>query len=287
MLSFSVFELLSEAWRLSLRRRQFWVFGIILALPVFAQTLLLSDLPKEASLLSSYVLDHPLELLSFFLISLVASLLGKAGLVLSFHFSSKDDTSRLSSATFIQAVWRSCVIDGAVFLFLLSLGLVLIIPFLVAFFVLGSIPSTLHWLALVVVIPITLVMLIVREFTYFYFLLTPGLRFRSALNASIALFQKHSLPSLQFILLVLSLTFLFTFSLNLAMLSIVALSHLFFPTLSTSVMVTIGSFLALSVFEVIRQGVWFLYFERLAKPKDPIRDAGTVSIEKEVEMPSA
>ena len=286
MLSFSVFELLSEAWRLSLRRRQFWIFGSILALPVFAQTLLLSDFPKEAPLFPSYVTTHPRELISFLLVSLVASLLGKAGLVLSFHLSSKNDTSRLTSATFFQSVWRSCVIDGAVLLFLLSLGLFLIIPFLVSFFVLDSIPPTLHWLALVVVIPVTIVMLIVREFTYFYFLLTPGLRFRSALNASITLFQKHSLPSLQFILIVLFLTFLFTFSLNLAMLSIVALSHLFFPTLSTSVIITVGSFLALSLFEMIRQGLWFLYFERLAKPKNPIQ-AETVGIEKEIEMPSA
>jgi hypothetical protein len=288
MLPFSLTELLSETWHLSLRRRQFWMWGSILALPVLAQAVFLADVPTDPSLLRAYSISHTHGIITFALIAFVSTLIGKSGLIIALHKTTSLKESRLFSWIALRkAAIRGLQIECFSLLFVLILGLVLMTPFLVALSSLGAIPPILHWLVLFVVIPITLVMLIVREFTFFYYLLTPGLRFRSALDAGIALFQKHSLTSLQFILLMFSFTLLFTFSLNLAMLSIVALSHLFLPPFSESILVTIGSFLALSVFEVIRQGLWFLYFERLAQPKDPIRDADTASIEKEMEMPPA
>lgn len=283
----SVFEMIVETWRLSMRRRQFWVFGLILSLPLLVQATLLSDIPEEPSLLYSYATTHTKELVLFFLITCITSLIGKSGLILSFQRVSKNDFSPLSLPTLAQAMNRSFKIECATLFFLLCLGLVVAVPFIVSLATFDLVPSSLRWLALFLIVPVTLVMLIIREFTFFYFLLTPGLRFRSALEASSALFQKHSLSALHFILLVLMLTLLFTFFLNLAMLSIVALLHLLLPKLADAVLVTVGSFFALSVFEVIRQGLWFRYFERLAKPKSPTDMSEVVEVESEAEMPRA
>ncbi len=282
----SVVEMIVETWRLSLRRRQFWMFGLLLSLPLLVQATLLSDIPKEPSLLYTYITTHSQELLFFFFVTCITSLIGKSGLILSFARASQKEL-HLSLHRLYQAVGQSLKIEIVTLLFLLCLGLFLSVPFVIALTSFGSVPSSLWWLALLFIIPVTLVMLIIREFTFFYFLLTPDLRFRSAIEASIALFQKHSLSALHFILLVLTLTLLFTFFLNLAMLSIVALSHLLLPNLADAVLVTVGSFFALSVFEVIRQGLWFRYFERLAKPKSPADMSEVVEVESEVEMPRA
>lgn len=283
----SVLEMIVETWRLSIRRRQVWVLGLILSLPLLVQATLLSDIPEEPSLLYSYATTHTKELVLFFLIACVTSLIGKSSLILSFQRVSKNDFSPISLPALAQAMNRSFKIECATLFFLLCFGLVVAVPFVASLATFDLVPSSLRWLALFLIVPVTLVMLSIREFTFFYFLLTPDLRFRSALEASIALFQKHPLSTIHFILLVLMLTLLFTFSLNLAMLSIVALSHLLLPKLADAVFVTVGSFFALSVFEVIRQGLWFRYFERLAKPKSPTDMSEVVEVESEAEMPRA
>jgi hypothetical protein len=282
MTSFSFVDLLSDSWRLSLRRRQLWIGGAILALPILAQTYYLTDVPSQSSELISYITTHFREVSLFLIITFVCSLIGKSLLILLLHrATSKKDTSSISRRTLRQAIVRGLLIELSLLLFILLVGCVLALPLLMALMSLGTIPPILHWLSLVVILPISLVVFILREFIFFYFLLTPGIRFKSALEASVALFQRNTSLSVQFFLFFLWGALLFTFSLNLVMLGIVALSHVLLPSMADTSML-VGSFVALAFYEIVRQTVWFQFFQKLATPQDPVETTLPAILKKEI-----
>ncbi len=282
MTSFSFVDILSDSWRLSLRRRQLWIGGAILALPILAQTYYLADAPSQSSELLSYITNHFRETSLFLIITFVCSLIGKSCLILLLHrVSSRKDTPSISRRTLRQAIVRGLLIELSLLLFIFLVGFVLALPLLMAFMTLGAIPPVLHWLTLVVILPISLVIFILREFVFFYFLLTPGIRFKSALEASVALFQRNTSLSVQFFLFFLWGALLFTFSLNLVMLGIVALSHALFLSMADTSML-VGSFVALAFYEIVRQTVWFLFFQKLATPQDPLETTLPAILKKEI-----
>lgn len=287
----SFFEILKESWDTSFSRTSFLFFGFLIALPFAVQTIALPDTSLMEATLLTRITEHPLLTLLLIGSFFIFKLFGKSNLVIVLHRNTEKDQQagkkHLAFREMFRNFKKALLLDLTLALFFFFLLFILALPSLVSFFSLGTIPETLLMLSALILIPVIIISFFIREFSFFYFLLSP-LRLKGSFEAASSLFTKKRNLCLTFGIFAILQTLLFTFFLNLAMLGIVALSQKMTPFLSETVLIFFGTLLPLSWYEVFRQALWLNFFKRLATPKNPT-PAETVDIllEKVSEIPSA
>ncbi len=288
----SFFEILKESWDTSFSRTSFLFFGFFIALPLAVQTIALPDTSLPQTALLEKAARHPLLTLLLIGSFFVFKLFGKSNLVTTLHQNTKKNERAEKKNPFFQEASRNFkkafLLDITLALFFLILFLVLALPSLISFFTSGTVPETLLVLSALILIPVVIISFFVREFSFFYFLLSP-LRLKASFEAGATLFTKKRNLCLAFGLFALLQTLLFTFFLNLAMLGIVALSQKVTPFLPETILLFSGTLLSLTWYEIFKQALWLNFFKRLATPKNPVAKEVTDALfkEKVSEIPSA
>ncbi len=286
----SFLDILSRGWSLSLSRISLFLFGILIALPIGLEVFIKPSSEESFfTLLSQYATFHPFGTLFLILSLFFTSLLGKSGLIIMLNKTEQDNQAAKKMPTlteFLKAFKRAIQLDISVIGFFILLTIVLSLPALLATYTLGTVPDILAFLSLLVFVPIIIVAFFIREFSYFYFLLSP-LKLTSSLGAGANLFMNKRFLSITFGFFSLLITILFTFSFNLVMLGIVVVFQKIVPSLSENIVLLIVSLLYFSWYGVFRQTLWFLFFKSLAAPKDDLPEKEEILLEKKVsEIPS-
>lgn len=272
-----------QSWRFSHASFHFFPYGILLALPT---VLLLSLLQKNPDLslpeLSTYVSAHPKLSLLFFIWYILCLFLGKSRLILLFQTHQNRQKKNLDH---MPSSWlgftKALQIDTLFFALFLLILFIIALPSLFALFVNDASLATLLFLGELTLLPIILVGYLLREFTYFYSLLSP-LTLKGSLEAASSLFSRQKFTCLTFGLHFFFVSLLFTFFFNFGMLSIVALLKQL-PFLPENTMLFTVSLLVLGWYEIFRQALWFHFFQSIARPKDPTPDEMvSVTLEKKV-----
>ena len=194
----------------------------------------------------------------------------------------------LSSPLLWRPLQKSLLIDLVLTLFFIILILILSVPSILFFLKTGDVSAPLMWIGAGVFVPVAVCVFFIREFSFFYFLLSP-LRLRGAIEASCDFFIKYRVPCITFGLSFLIMTLLFTFLFNLVMLSIVALFQSVLPGLSQASILFVFSLLFMSWYAVLRQALSFSFFSHFATPKETPKVSVTDAVfkEKVSEIPSA
>jgi hypothetical protein len=283
-ISFST--IVQESWRISFSRASFFVFGALMALPFTGQLFIPSYLPEES--LKSFLEQHSFFIFLLLISLSVAKLFGKSNLIVSLNTTLKNIGARprISWRNSWKHFVKAFLIDTILFLFFLVLITILLLPSFFSFAFFGTFPSLLLLFGILILVPVLLISFFIREFSFFYFLLSP-VNLRGAFETSATLFMKHRSICLLFGLFALLLGLLFTFCLNLAMLGIVALFHSN-PLLSEEGALLGTGLFFLSWYEVFWQAMWLNFFQQLAAPKNEVPEEPTkVGFEEKIsEIPS-
>lgn len=280
----SVSTIILESWHLTRASWKFFLYGALLGLPSAVIIALLETQPtlSEAEL-ATLVTNHLGYCISFFLVYLCSLFIGKSHLILSFQEYTKKNFREhsLFPHLLLTPFMKALRIDLAFFFFALIILVLLALPALAATLMENNAVPALLLLGKLTLLPIIAIGYFIREFTYFYFLLSP-LTFRGSLEAGSNLFFRQKSACLSFGLAFLLLILLFTFSFNFVMLSIVALLKQM-PLLPTTIGFFLAALIILGWYEVWRQALWFRFFQAIARPKDPAPDeAVPVALEKKV-----
>jgi hypothetical protein len=147
------------------------------------------------------------------------------------------------------------------------LGLVLALPLSIAWKANPAILPTLARFALFFFLCLSLYLFLLKEFSFYYSLLGRS-RFRSALELGERLLRRHTFLSLLFGLYATLLSFLFTFSIDSAMLMVAATPH---PVLSEGLQ-SLLSISAFGIFALFEQALRLLFFVALAAPSRHARE---------------
>lgn len=283
-ISFSA--IVQESWRTSFSRASLFVFGTLMALPFTGQFFMPAHLTEEPLKTLS---EERFFLLFFLFLGLsLAKLFGKSNLIVALNEvkASKNDPWSITLKKYWQYFTKAVFIDTLILIFFVILLTILLLPSLFSFAFFGTFLPLLLFFGMLILVPVIFISLFIREFSFFYFLLSP-LKIRSAFEASAALFMKHRGLCLLFGLFSLLIGILFTFSLNLAMLGIVALFHNN-PFLSEEVALVGAGLFFLAWYEVFWQAMWLNFFKQLATPKNEAPEESTkVSFEEKAsEIPS-
>ncbi len=284
----SFIDILSESFQISRIQTRLFVFGFFIALPLAVETVFLqtdgSLTLEKIQLLTSH---SSKELTIFFVVALLSSLIGKSGLITMIDRLIRKKEHALSFpslASLFRTTFRALRIDLVVIFFLISYLCILFLPVFLAALGGKAVPSVLYTFIFFAFLPVMAIVFLLREFTYYYFLLSP-LAFLSSLRNAVNFFLRYQSACFSFGLFFLFLTALFTFSANLVMLGIVVLSEKFIPQASMPLLF-VGSFI-LAWYGILRQTLWLLFFHTLATPKEHFENESTSPLKKEsLEVPT-
>lgn len=284
------FDILVQSWNLSFSRTTFLLFGFFMALPIASQFLILPEEITDVAILTEIILASPGYSLLFFCGSFLFTLFGKANLIQRLSLTQNTENAprqippRHSPRDLIKKMF---LLETSFGIFLLGIGLILTIPSALSFVAYQRIPEALVLLGLIVFIPIVIILFFVRQFSYYYYLLSP-LRLKSAIERGAVLFIRYRSPTFLFGIFYFFLYSIFTFSLNLAMLGGVVLFWKFFGDVSQPLFSFVGSLFFLSWYAVFEQTLWFRFFMSLAGPKPAPQEDGVLIKEHGApETPSA
>lgn len=281
----SFLDIFLDSWRLTLSRRRLFVFGLCIALPgasllVFLQ----NETVLTQEFLETFVAQHLFVSLSFLLWYFFFVLFGKSNLIIALNETvhENDPKKPFALSGYLLALKKAFLLDMTIIGFFLLLIAILSLPAILSSVLLGTIPPSLILLEKLVLFPIIIIGYFVREFAYFYSLLSP-LRLKSSFEAASNLFVQHRLRCLFFGLFFLCIRILFTFFMNLAMLGIVALLQKLLPGTHGAISFFVTSLILLTWYEVFRQALWFTFFRFLATPKEKATNETVVTpIEEKV-----
>lgn len=287
----SFLDIFLESWRLSISRRKLYAFGIWIALPGAALLVFLEKetAPSQVSP-ETFIMEHLFAFVIFLLGYFFFVLFGKSNLIITLHETFHKSTPQKNTplSTTILPFKKALSLDLAIIGFFLILIVILSLPALLSSLLFGILPESLILLEKLALFPVVIIGYFVREFAYFYFLLSP-LRLKASFEAGSNLFMKHWQYCLSFGLIFLFISVLFTFFMNLAMLGIVALLQKLLPMGNELAILFVISLIFLAWYEVFRQALWFTFFRFLATPKEKITDETVVTPieEKVTEVPTA
>lgn len=282
----SFLDFFIESWRLSFSHISLLLFGLFAALPLSLQWIILpsaTGMTKGDQVsIEQFVEGHPGTVMLFIVSALFFSLLGKSGLVILLHHHTREAPLKKlpSLSAFFRAFKRAFLLDGAIVLFLTGLTFILVSPILISLAFLSRVPDALNTLFLSAFFLMLVVMFFVREFSFFYFLLSP-LGLRSAIEAATALFFKNRSLSLLFGIFFLLIWGIFTFFAIIVMLDIVVLFQKFLPQIPEKALLVAVSLLFFSWYKVFLQTLWFIFFRHLARPQDSVPQEDAPQILKE------
>jgi hypothetical protein len=284
------FDILVQSWNLSFSKSTYFFFGFFVALPVASQFLLLPEQITNVTMLKEIIFASPGTSFLFFSSSFLFILFGKSNLIERLSLTHGAEGSPRPTPP-RRSPWdltkKMFLLETSFGVFLLSITLILAIPSAISLVAYQRIPEALSLLGLGVFIPVVIMLFFVRQFSYYYFLLSP-LRLKSAIERGTALFIRYRSPTFLFGMYYFFLTSIFTFSLNLAMLGGVVLFWKFFGDASKPILSFVGSLFFLSWFAVFKQALWFRFFMSLAGPKPAPQEDGVLIKEHGApETPSA
>ncbi len=286
-------EILTESWHRSFSRVGFFVFGFFIALPATLYSILFSSTENfRIEEWLPYISSHQTTILTFLFIYFLSTLFGKSNLILSLHHNIKQTDTKKEPLfkTLFLSIKKAFFIDLVMICFFFLFISTLSLPALISYATFGTVKGGLIALGMLVFFPVTIIAFFVREFTFFYFLLTP-LKLKSSFEAGVQFFLRFRTFCLWFGFFSLLTDLLFTFSYNLVMLPIVAFFTKTIPSLSETTLFLFGSLIAVTWYTVFKQSLWLSFFHRLASPKDAVMKEEKVSdplLEKEAsEIPSA
>ena len=255
-----------------------------MALPVAVQ-FLIPILPDQssASALLNQALVSPWYTFSFLCFSFFFTLLGKGNLIYALASTHQTTTAhpiKIKKISFLKRILKTFVLEISFSVFLFCIALIAVLPSGLSFFLFGKTSETLIFISLLVFLPLFLITFFIRQFSLYYFLLSP-LTFTASYERGTALFMRYRLPSFLFGLFSFFLYGVFTFSLNLAMLGGVVLLQKILPEISRSAFFFLGSLFFLTWYAVFHQALWLHFFTSLAKPKNPLISEEGIAINKD------
>jgi|GEM_PF-4873117 len=269
----SLITLVKDAWRLSFEKRFFW-YGLLVALPLASERLLSRSLEASYSrgnmlekLMTAPLLSLALLLGAFFITSL-----GRSALIpilwntMKGSSGEKEKQSTLHFLSF-KNFGKTLLIESSFLLATLALILTLSLPSIISFVFFGQASNVLMSFALLFFIVLLIPLLFVREYSYCYFLLSP-LRLFPAIEKSCLLLRAHFRQTLQFGMMMILFSFVFTFLVNLAMLGSVVLVPSFKTEVTTSIVSFGIALVALSWYAIFSQAIWLRLFLEQARPKN-------------------
>lgn len=270
-------ELLREAWRASLSHPFFFVWGGFVALSFLGNRLFIEMTGLSFALGDStppteeidFLFPLVSSLLLIYLFFFLIRLFGKTGLILSLQSKQKKSGRKNISLTFLRKnFFRALLLEAVVFAFTVSVTLVLLIPLIVASWHNPGVMRPLFIFSLTALVPIYIIIIFIREYSLFYLLLS-GLPLRQSLETGSSLFSRFTYRSLLFGCYALLTLVVFTFFLNLAMLSnVVLLEKAGLIPLAKPASFFVG-FMLFTWFAVFYQALWYFFFIDLAAPKQP------------------
>jgi hypothetical protein len=133
-------------------------------------------------------------------------------------------------------------------------------------------------LGLLTLLPIAIIIFFIKQYSLFYFLLSP-VSFRGAIETACTLFSKFFLRSLSFGLFFLALVVLFTFCSQMVILCVVFFAHKISVPLEEQIVSLVISFVFFTWFAVFQQALWLTFFKSIASPRDIVK--ATAEKEKE------
>lgn len=282
-ISFS--EILKESWHRSFSSASFFVLGFFIALPNILFGVFFPDTGNQTlKEWLSFVSTHPLIITLLVLTHFSLALFGKSNLIVSLDKNIKNIPTK--KLFLFQKIWspykKSLLIDLLVLCFFLVFIFFLSLPSLITYVTTGTTRDALVILALITLLPVAIVTFFIREFSFFYFLLTP-LTLTSSLENGTQFFLRFRTLCLSFGIFSLLIDILFTFSFNLVMLPIVVLCTKMTPSIPATSVLFFGSLIALSWYALFKQTLWLSFFHHLAttkkKPEVPEKTKDTLNDE--------
>ena len=285
----SFLTLFVKSWRLSFACSRFYLFGLCIALPLASQ--LFFPLPHDSSDIMTLIpLIHSHFLFfSVFLIVICLSTIFFFFLLIPSLYKKIHPTNVETSNPPTTSLWKNfqktILLELGFYFFLFCIFLVLSLPSITSLFFFKMISDTLIHLGFFAGILIFLLTFLIKEFSLFYYLLSP-LHLLPAIERGSIFCMKKLSTSIFFLMTYFLFSLLFTFSLNLVMLGGVVL----FQKLNLSESSTIVAFLislpCLVWYAVFSQSLWLTFFLELATPKSTAPKEPVLFQEKVSEIPS-
>lgn len=286
-------KLLALAWRASFAHPLPWIFGAFIALAAVIENSVVADQAAASSIreLLGSIASDPRDI--YYWATLAAALIavrvfGKGNLIaaLSLLFKKNAAPVTVSFQPMAQNFLRTLLLEAAAGIFLIAIAAILSLPSLIAFKYNQEAFDTVLFLSVLTFLPIAIAVFFISEFALFYRLLS-RLTLRSAFENGGALFSRHAMRSLLFGIFSLALAAVFTFCLNLVMLSIAVLSQKAGVPFLETALSFLGSFVAIAWFAVLRQALWLSFFKDIASPKEPEKKEAAALKESIPEIPPA
>lgn len=280
------YEFFSQAWRVSISpRRITLIFGLIIAISNVAASWLDIVLPYIFSL-DKFTLIFPARIygevfLVFVWLTLffLVGVFGKGNLIASLSYIAGKVGLPNYPNTFAalrKNFFRTVVIDVAAFFSLIAAIAIILLPLGIASAKNPNVMNLLMTLGFITLIPIVIVIFFIRQYSLFYFLLSP-VSFRGAVETACSLFSKFFLKSLSFGLFFIALAALFTFCLQFIILGVVFIADkIYFPLEEQFVSLAV-SFVFFAWFAIFQQALWLAFFKSIAG----VRESQKVATEKE------
>lgn len=284
--------IIKKAWSITRHNRYLWWFGFFVLLGSIGNMNYSFDrsgnsgLDKSAPHIQKFLEIHPYWIIIGIIVVLFflsLKILGKGALIKSAYRVTKNQSSS----------YKSGLKDGKKYFWkLLGLGIIILGYFLAALVILAIpviflftngnyvIGSFLAVIAVLILIPLVIIFLFLREYGSLYIVLGE-LKIIPALESSYALFKDNILPSIVMALIFIPLNICLMLLLLLVILPfaliflvIGLLFYLLLSTMGALAMLFLGIFILVSflifvrsVWEVFAQTVWVLFFQEIASPK--------------------
>ncbi len=273
--SLSFFHLFEEAVRTLLQSRPLLIIGIPLGIVLFVSMkaserlapLLPTGTNTPESILASFS-THQETFIGGFTILLLCGILRTAfrgPLFLSIEqtlikkLPQSTPLPSLGKRHIIQGVFLGLLFETFYWIALILLGFILFLPSFLASKFNPAVVSSLFQMGTILLLILAVIFFYIKEFGFLYALLA-HIKPRLALELGLKLFKKHAALSLLFGLFLIALSFLFTFSLNLAMITSAVIPFWWPKTIMSGIIsIVILGFTALLT-EILR----LLFFHALA-----------------------
>ncbi len=275
-------QILKEAWGSVFSSRILWIFGFFVALSSLIQSTFLNRLfpSQDFEAVKTLFQNDPTQALGVtagaLILSSLIRLFGKANLIsaLSVLVSEKKNgpltKAAFSGSKLVENFYRGFVIQFSIFCFLLILATVLALPPVFASWYKATAVDPLLIFTALAFFGITLLTLVLGELAFLYSILAK-LSIRASFESAHLLFSRFFGRIIAFGFYSLALLFLFTFCLDLLILTI----KIFWSS-ETGVMLL--SLFFLSGFALLYQSLWFFFFRDLATPEVPPEEKESVLI---------
>jgi hypothetical protein len=282
------YDFFLQAWRASSSpSKKMLILGLIVSVSNIAASRLDIVLPYIFSL-DKFALIFPARIYSeVFLVFIWLALFfligafGKGNLIVSLSYiagkvglPNYPNTARAMGKNFFRAV----AVDVTALVLVMAAIIIVLLPMGIASAKNPNVMNLLLTLGLLTLVPIVTVIFFIRQYSLFYFLLSP-VSFRGAIETACALFPKFFLKSLSFGLFFVLLTATFTFCLQFIILGIVFVADKITFPFEEQLVSLVASFVFFAWFAIFQQALWLAFFKSIAGTRDIMK----ASVEKEKE----